>query len=158
MIKNNALVLFLSGIILISCGGNRIYEENVDFKNRIWQADSLGEFVFRVEDSTATYNLYFNIRNTTNYPFHNMYINYNLADSSGNVIAEELVNKNLFAEKTGEPLGDGIGGIFSHQFALLTGYEFPHRGPFQLQIQQYMRLDSLPGVVSLGVKVSKVEE
>jgi len=158
MIKYNALVLFLSGILLVSCGGNRIYEENIDFENRVWRADSVGEFVFRIEDSTAIYNLYFNIRNTPDYPFHNIYINYNLSDSNGNVIAEELVNNNLFAEKTGEPLGDGIGGIFSHQFPLLINYEFLHQGQFQLQLQQYMRLDSLPGVVSFGIKVSKVDE
>lgn len=157
MTKNLYIVAGLLMFVLAACGSDRIFEENIDFEKRYWHADSLAQFKFRVNDSTAEYNLYFNIRNTMEYPFHNIYIKYNLQDSAGNVLREELINKNLFAEKTGEPLGDGLGDIFSHQFALVTGYEFPQSGLYQVNLQQYMRLDSLQGVVSLGTKVSKSE-
>lgn len=159
MMKKLYMAAFLLSLTLLAaCSNDRIFEENIDFNNRIWQADSLAQFKFRINDSIAEYNLYFNIRNTIDYPFHNIYIQYNLQDSTGNILLEELVNKNLFAEKTGEPLGDGLGDIFSHQFPLVTGYEFPHAGLYQLNIQQYMRMDSLSGVVSLGARVTKASE
>lgn len=159
MIRALGIVTILTAMMIIfACGTDRVYEENIDFQNRVWPVDSVAAFSFRINDTTVDYNLYFNIRNTADYPFHNIYVQYNLQDSTGNVLREELVNKSLFAEKSGEPLGDGLGDIFSHQFPLVTGYKFPNSGLYRLKMQQYMRLDSLPGIVSLGAKVIKTEE
>lgn len=155
MIKNICIAAsMITLVMLAACSNERVFEENIDFNNRVWQADSLARFKFRINDSTQDYSIYLNIRNTADYPFHNIYLEYNLQDSSGNVLREELINRNLFDEKTGKPLGDGLGDIFSHQFPMVTGYEFPQAGLYQLNIQQYMRMDSLPGIVSLGAKVA----
>ncbi|MTI22034.1 gliding motility lipoprotein GldH [Fulvivirga sp. RKSG066] len=139
-----------------ACDDNRLYEKNVDFNERVWVADSAATFTFNIEDSDQPYNLYLNIRNTNTYPYHNLYVKYVFQDSaSSQVINEELVNKNLFNEKTGKPYGSGLGDIFSHQFILLENYEFEEAGIYQIQLKQFMRQDTLEGIVSAGIRVEK---
>ena len=67
------------------------------------------------------------------------------------------MNYNLFDPKTGEPFGNGLGDVFDHQFLLLENYKFERPGPYNFKLQQYMRMDSLPEVLSAGIRVEKVE-
>jgi len=148
-------IIFSFPIILFcfaSCNESRIYEDSEDYANRFWIADSIASFSFEIPDSKEKYNLYFNVRNTNNYPYHNLYIQYTLKDSV-KVLNEELVNKFLFNEKSGEPYGSGLGDLFSHQFMLLEDYKFDKSGNYTIEFQHYMREDSLKGIVSAGVRV-----
>ena len=154
----NKIVLLLLLTLSWGCNSDRIYEKNVDFPNRVWPSDSVASFEFRIPDANVPYDIFYNIRNTLSYPFQNIYITYYLEDSIGNVLKTELINRNLFLPKTGKPKGEGLGDIYSHQFLLIPDYKFEHQGLYKLRLQQYMRLDSLPEVVSLGLKIKKAEE
>ena len=66
---------------------------------------------------------------------------------------------NLFEQKTGRPLGSGIGDIYDHQLWLLSSYGFDEPGEYTIRLQQYMRLDSLEHILSIGLRVqSSVED
>ncbi|MEO0331329.1 MAG: gliding motility lipoprotein GldH, partial [Bacteroidota bacterium] len=53
----------------------------------------------------------------------------------------------------GKPYGSGLGDIFSHQILALPGYQFDTAGMYQIRLQQYMRRDTLPEILSVGVRV-----
>lgn len=144
----------LAIFILFGCDQSRLFEENTDFKNRIWLANDIKVIDFVVTDIDNTYNIYFNVRNTINYPHYNLYISYQLKDSLNRILAEDLQNFNLFDPKTGAPNGkSGLGDIFDHQFILLEGYSFEHLGKKILEFNQFMRYDSLPEIVSTGMRI-----
>jgi gliding motility-associated lipoprotein GldH len=143
---------------LISCDDSRVFEENLDIENKIWIADSAKRFQFSVKDTDKRYNLYFNLRNTVSYPYENIYVTYTLRDTLNNQLKKELINFNLFDPKTGKPFGSGLGDVFDHQLPILNNYKFDHSGPFVFQLQQYMRMDSLPEVISAGLRVERVKE
>ncbi|MDX1627774.1 MAG: gliding motility lipoprotein GldH [Fulvivirga sp.] len=145
--------IFFTLLAFFSCDNERLYEKNVDFDKRIWLEDSAVQLNFVIPQNDLGYDLYFNVRNTNTYPYHNLYIRYELADSTGKLLTEDLVNYFLFHEKTGEPYGAGLGDIFSHQFLLIDDYEFPYTGPYQMKIRQFMRQDSLKGIISAGLRV-----
>ena len=150
--------LVLAAIIftfLISCDDSRVYEENLDVENKIWIADSVKTFQFNIKDPNKKYNLYFNLRNTVSYPYENIYVTYMLRDTLDNQLSEELINFNLFDPKTGEPFGAGLGDVFDHQLPILDNYKFDHTGPYVFQLQQYMRMDSLPEIISAGLRVEQ---
>ncbi|MEM8967892.1 MAG: gliding motility lipoprotein GldH [Bacteroidota bacterium] len=146
------LVVIFS-LTLSSCDENRLYEENVNFDQKAWAADSLPVFRFQVDDSAQPYNIYWNVRNTVSYPFRNLYLTYYLEDTMGNVIQEDLYQMDLFEPRTGKPYGSGLGDIFSHQILALPGYQFDTAGMYQIRLQQYMRRDTLPEILSVGVRV-----
>jgi gliding motility-associated lipoprotein GldH len=151
----------LIGVILlalvISCDENRVFEDNINQPNAYWLADSIAHFEFLISDIGPSYNILFNVRNGVHFPHSNLYIKYFLLDSLGNPLENELRNFELFHAKSGYPLGDGAGDIFESQFLLLKNYSFPDTGRYQINLQQYMRYDSLPEIYSVGVRVERSE-
>lgn len=145
-------------MLISSCDQTRVYEKNLDFETRHWHQDTIPAFSFHIENPQETYNIFANVRNTLDYPFQNLYLYYQLSDSLGNEVLSELQNIMLFDPKTGKPLNGGIGDIYDHQVTLLEDYSFPKNGGYILELQQYMRRDSLPEIVSIGVRVEKAEE
>lgn len=139
--------------LLVSCGSDSVYEKNIDLDNRVWLADSAVSFSFKIVDAVPAYDIYYNIRNTTSYPYQNLYVSYNLENEDGQILLTDLDNINLFDAKTGKPYGNGLGDIFSHEYKAIAGYQFPDSGSFTLKLQQFMRRDSLPEILTVGVSI-----
>ncbi len=154
-------ITFLLGlctlVILSSCDPARVYEKNIDFENRIWRQDSISSFSFIINDTTLKYNLFYAIRNSVDYPYHNLYINYTLKDSMGNVLSTELNDASLFNPKTGKPKGEGLGDVFDHRILFLENFRFSQLGEHHIDVQQFMRTDSLSEIMSFGIRVEKKE-
>ena len=140
-----------------ACDSLRIYEKNVDFNQRIWLYDSIATFSFDIEDTTQQYNLYYNVRNSLDYPFYNLYLNYELKDSTEALLSSELNNIALFDAKSGDPKGDGLGDVFDHQVLFLQDYRFKSKGTYHVAVQQFMRRDSLPEIMAFGIRVERLE-
>ena len=140
-------------LYLTSCDQQRLYEKNYDFEQRVWLVDTVPAFQFEISDPDLTYNVFWNVRNTLNYPYHNLYLTYYLEDTLGRRISTDLHNMLLFDPKTGEPYGSGMGDIFIHQLMALPDYRFDTAGVYRIRLEQYMRTDSLKDILSVGVRV-----
>jgi gliding motility-associated lipoprotein GldH len=147
------------GVLFFRCGSSRVYEQNIDLKNARWYADSVLVYSFDIKDANIAYNLLYNIRNSLQYPYYNLYVTYYLEDAQGKQLSTELQNITLMDAKTGKPFGSGLGDIFSHQLEIpnLTRFKFPKAGRYTFKVKQYMRQDPLLGVVSFGLKVEQAE-
>ena len=150
---SNIILILLFYLLLTSCDRNRIFEKNQNIDDRLWHKDSTISFLFPVEDIYHHYDIYVNIRNTNQYPYQNLYINYVLEDTLGNKIISDLSDLLLFDSKTGRPLGNGMGDIFDHQFIILEKVKFKNPGYYRININQYMRLDILPEIMAVGIRV-----
>src|SRR5690242_13250108 len=147
----SALLVIL--LLLNGCDNSRVYEKNSDFANRQWLVNEKPSFEFTV-DKDQPYNLYCNLRNSVSYPYSRIFITYTLKDSLGTEIKKEMINKFLFDEKTGKPNGSsGLGDIYDQQFLLLQNYSFSKPGTYSVQFEQFMRTDSLQGVLAVGLRV-----
>lgn len=150
------IFLFVLACTLSACDDSRVYEKNIDFDNRQWLVADIPSFEFIVPDSTSAYNVFLNLRNEVSYPNANIYFTYYLADSTGTVLQSKLTSQFLFDKKTGEPFGrSGLGDVYDHQFLLLEKRKFPYAGKFNLKVEQFMRTDTLRGVLSVGVRVER---
>src|SRR3989337_3583634 len=151
--------LFVAGvfsIFLISCDQTRVYEQNVDFSQGYWLISEKPEFDFVIDRSIDKYTLYGNIRNSVSYPYARIFFNYYLLDSAGNELEKKLVTQYLFDAKTGKPFGSsGLGDIYDHQFELLKDYRFKYPGKYKLKFEQFMRTDTLQGILAVGLRVEK---
>jgi gliding motility-associated lipoprotein GldH len=146
-------------VLLLSCESNRIFEDNNTFKDRTWRADDVQVFQFEIKDAAKSYNLYYNVRNTLDYPFARFFVEYTLADSSGTELKKNLTSEYLFDQKTGKPYGEsGIGDVFDHQFRIVEKQVFPYAGKFKLTLKQFNRADTLRGIVSVGARVEYSQE
>jgi gliding motility-associated lipoprotein GldH len=149
------LLIILVAFILFNCRPASVYEENIDIMDRLWAADSVLTFGFNIDEPFVPYQLNLALRNNTAYPYYNLYIIYYLKDAADSLISTDLVNFHLFDPKTGRPYGSGVGGIFNHRFPLMDSIVFQSKGSYLLEIEQNMRMDLLPGVVSVGLEITR---
>ena len=152
-------MLVLPAILLTACDARRVYEYNQDFKNRSWNVTDTASFEFIIRDPGQKYNLYYNVRNSLDYPYARLFVQYSLQDSVGSELHKKLVSAFLFDQKSGKPQGSsGLGDVYDHQFPLLRDYEFKVPGKYMMKMEQFMRMDTLPGILAVGLRVEAAEE
>jgi len=151
--------LFLIGVFLlliISCDPARVYDKNEEFSNRNWPVDETPEFEFDIDNAGISYDLYANIRNEVSYANANLYFTYYLQDTLGNVLEKKLISEFLFDKKTGKPFGNSVlGDIYDHRIPILRKYTFKAPGRYVMRYEHFMRTDSLPGILGVGLRIEK---
>lgn len=152
------LVLFLFFLLLFGCDSNRVFENYQEFKDKAWNIQEPAEFEFTISDASKKYNVLYNVRNSLDYPFARLFIEYTLTDSTGAELSKKLLSNYLFDQKTGRPLGrSGLGDVYDHQFLLLQNQSFQNTGKYHIRLEQFNRLDTLTGILAIGVRVETAE-
>lgn len=146
-----SIYFFLTG-----CDQNRVME---DFKNfdGTWHKDSTARFDFVIDDISKTYNLKAEFSSRFTYPYNNLYFNYKLL-LEDSIIQEELREIILFDPKTGNPLGSGTGNLFDHEKMLQENFSFFTSGKYRIELDQFMRMDSLSDIERVGARVEFYSE
>lgn len=153
---NKGLLIITAMLLLQACDENRVYEKNHDFAERHWLMSDQPTFEFTIADRQLPYTLSCYLRNSVAYPYSRIFIMYTLEDSLGNTLKREMITGNLFKPKTGEPFGTtGLGDLYDHQFPLLKDYTFDHTGKYKVRFEQFMRTDTLEGVLAVGLRVER---
>jgi gliding motility-associated lipoprotein GldH len=148
--------VLLVTMLFSACDEGRVYEKNFDFKDRFWPVSQKPEFEFEITDNQANYNLYCNIRNSVSFPYSRLFINYSLEDSAGTPLQKQLKPAFLFDQQSGKPEGvSGLGDIYDQRIPLLSNYHFSSPGRYKIRFEQYMRTDSLQGILAVGLRVEK---
>ena len=155
--RRTVTICIVTVLLISGCDPNLVFESNTDVNDAIWLLNDVKKYDFQITDENLSYDLSLNLRNTLSYPFHNIYVKYTLKDSLNNVLESELKEYYLFDAKTGEPVGDGLGDLFDNRFSLIENYNFRNVGRYAVELQQFMRLDSLPMIVSVGLRVERSE-
>lgn len=155
--KKSILYFFLvsAAVFLCACDNNRVFETNKDFVNHRWYTDSICRFTFEIEDIGQPYNILYNVRNTLNYPFYNLYVKYALIAPDGKEISTDLQEMQLMDAKTGRPFGNGMGDIFDNQIFALKNFTFKKVGKYTFTAKQYMRKNPIDEIMSFGIRVEK---
>jgi gliding motility-associated lipoprotein GldH len=65
----------------------------------------------------------------------------------------------LFDQHTGKPQGSsGLGDIYDQRFPVISNYKFPSPGKYKVSFEQFMRKDTLEGVLAIGLRVERGNE
>jgi gliding motility-associated lipoprotein GldH len=146
----SVLLLFF----LFSCRNSHVYEKYIKIPDYIWNENQELKFKPTVKDTSVFYNVYFNIRNATVYPYSNTWVLIRKSDPSGNKIYEKSYEF-ILADQQGKWLGKGIGDIFDNRFLMEEKVKFSQPGLYQYSILQFMRSTNLAGVMDIGIEVEK---
>ncbi|NMM48835.1 gliding motility lipoprotein GldH [Marinigracilibium pacificum] len=164
MRKSFFIIIPVFLLFLCACDTNRVFEQYNDFDNSTWMRNDPVNFEFNITDAEASYNLYFNIRNTADYPFHNLYLGAEIKNNNGEILIENeaLLNKPeeimIFDRKSGIPIGESsIGDIYTLQAPFKKGFQFPDTGTYKVVITHFMREQELKGIQSTGFRVEKTK-
>jgi len=150
--------LLLASLCIAGCDSNRVYEDYKEFKTKSWMVNDPATFEFEITDTTKKYNLYYNVRNSLEYPFARIFVTYSLVDSTGIELSKQLTSNFLFDQKTGRPFGrSGLGDVYDNQFMLIENKIFKKAGSYQLRLEQFNRQDTLKGILAVGFRIETVQ-
>jgi gliding motility-associated lipoprotein GldH len=147
------LPFVLSVFLIFSCDPHRLYEKNIRIPDGIWIRNKPVRFEVVVEDTTAPHNLYINVRNTGMYPFSNLYIFVTTIAPSGHTIKDTV--QIILSDEKGKWLGDGLGDIWDNQRLYKERVRFAQKGRYIFEYEQAMRLEKLPFILDVGLRVEK---
>lgn len=142
---------------LFSCTSNAVYENYEDIPDNEWAFQNPVSFEFVVDDASTVYSVDYYVRNTLDYPFNNLYVNYSLENAKGDTLRSSRHESILFDQSTGKPFGKTAGDFYDHEFALFPEFTFPDTGTYTFTMKQYMRVDTLQHVYAVGLKVAKAQ-
>lgn len=146
------LVGFLS---LTGCNPDVLVDQYHSLPESGWHYKNIVKDTFQPE-TNYHYQLYANVRINGDYGYSNLYTRLTII-APDSATTKEVLNLRL-AENSGKWLGSGIGDIITFQIPILDKKSFKQKGTYTVKLEQFMRLENLPNVVSVGIKVQKLEE
>lgn len=151
-------VCFIWIIFLTGCLPSPHYQKAVVPPGQRWSVDYKPAFRFEVNDTAARYHMYFLIRHTDVYPFSNIWLKIYTRKPGDKVFDVSRIEIPL-AEPNGRWLGRGMGGIWEQRMPITRDnapMRFPRAGVYELRFEQCMRIDPLPEVMQVGLRVEQI--
>jgi gliding motility-associated lipoprotein GldH len=146
------LLSYFSGCTTID-----LYEKYVTIPHHSWQSSFKPTLSFRIEDTSAAYQVFFIIRHSEKYNYNNIYINLQTRQPGQDSTTSARFDLTLATQDKGW-LGSGMDDIYEHRIPLTPSNEefyFRKPGEYQFTIEQIMREDPLRQVYNVGLRIEK---
>lgn len=161
MATSNLKKSLITALVLLSLNGcmpSAYYQKEVALKQFEWNYKEKPSFQFTITDTSAYYNLYFLIRHTEAYPFSNIWLLVHTKEPGDSVSELSRIEIPL-AEQNGKWLGRGMGEIWEQRMPMTRNdapMVFKKPGTYQIVLEQNMRVNPLPEVLQVGLRVEKI--
>ena len=156
MKPNLKLFLFIVFITmgLISCQDTvTLVDTNIELDRRNWSYTEKVRIPVNIEATDISYNIFLNLRHTSNYKYSNIFLLIHLTGPDGKKTTERREFK--LALPDGEWLGSGSGNRYSYQLLFKENYKFPAKGKYIFELEQNMRDNPLDHVTDAGIRIEK---
>ncbi len=161
--RNNLWYLFIIFILgFSSCDSSQVFDEYKTVPDS-WHKDNVITFSISPPDTLKPYNLFVNIRNTSDFKYSNLYLIVEMNFPNGKVTKDTL--EYLMAKPNGEFLGTGFSGVKENKLWYKEAVVFSENGEYKVNIQHAMRengsikgIENLEGITDVGFRVEKVQD
>lgn len=140
-------------MFLTSCDSKRIYEQNSEIKENTWDAAQKVKFEVNITDTVSGNNVLINIRHAGFYPYSNLFMFINTTFPNGKTTRDTI--ECLLADDKGKWLGKGLGDLWDSRILFKRNVRFSQSGNYIFEFEQAMRVEQLPGVMDVGLRIEK---
>lgn len=157
------IFIFAALVFFSSCTTNGVYEKMAFFPKHEWSSSNKPSFDFEVNDSSASYRLYFFIRHTNAYRWNNIWLNISVKspDTTFLIKHEVTLADNVHERWYGTSVDDIIEQRIpfdrSNTGSRAAPVQFLKKGHYTFTLQHIMREDPLQHVMNAGIRVEKVQ-
>lgn len=152
-----AVVLLLAFVLLLnSCTNNLVHRENRHIPVSGWKPSDSLAFTFTIDDTLKPFNIYFNVRNTTDYSYQNLYFFITTLYPGGEFSRDTA--QCILAGIDGKWLGKGKGKTRDSKLLFRKNVRFSRAGQYTLFVNQAMREDLLKGVTDVALIIEQPAE
>jgi gliding motility-associated lipoprotein GldH len=149
----NAMLALLGLCWLNACTTIDVFEKQQRFGSQQWSSKEPTVFRFNISDTSSSYNIFFVLRHTDAYAYQNIWVKAKLQRKGDSSAIDQKVNIPL--ANTDKWNGTGMDDIFEMRHQLNSQPVALRAGEYVLQIDQLMRIDPLPEILSVGLRVEK---
>ncbi len=153
IIPSGVLFSLLTVLLTVACNDNVVYERNERIPGNVWSRFHIPVFEVDITDTLNPHNLLINLRNTGEYPRSNLFL-FISATSPGGAFTRDTLEL-VLAEPSGRWKGRGFGSVWQNRFFYRQNVRFPERGKYTFEVEQAMRIDDLPGIIDVGLRVER---
>jgi len=146
-------IVFLSLFSLAACNMSSTFEKNIKIPDYSWDLNNIIRLNADIEDTINAHNIYINVRNASGYQFSNLFLFLTTKTPRGET-ARDTVELTL-ADAHGKWLGNGLGDIWDNRILLKKNFRFPEAGTWHFELQQAMRINPLPQIMDVGMRIEK---
>lgn len=149
---------YIIGLLLLAAAGcdeNLVLDRQLAMPDQQWHWKEKGFFEVNIEDTTCWYSMYVNTRITNAYPYSNLWVLLKSVSPSGDT-STARIELNLF-EPDGRPTGLARGTVLEYRIPSIPRMDFSQTGTWRFSIEQNMRVNTLPGVLDIGIALEKGE-
>lgn len=148
------VLFFLAVAASISaCDNSRFFEENKKIRNAVWETENKLIFMVPVNDTLNGYDFFINLRQASTYPYSNIYFFVDTWFPNGRTARDTV--ECILADEKGNWLGKGLGDIKENRILFKRNVRFPLKGNYVFVFQQAMRVEKLPSVLDVGLRIEK---
>ncbi|MEO6730392.1 MAG: gliding motility lipoprotein GldH [Ferruginibacter sp.] len=153
--KPSFIILAAVSLWLAGCAKIEVFEKNSAIPGHKWHYSHQPSFGFTITDTASLYNLYIVLRHTDAYGYNNIWLNIG-SQSPGDTVRYQRFDLQLGTDATGWE-GIGMGDIWELRKSITKGpFKFNKTGEYKFSVAQIMRENPLPEIISVGVRVEKV--
>ena len=149
--KLTPIVVFVFILSFSACGPNYIFEKEQIIPKEEWAYDNLLDFDFEIQDSLKRYNLLLDITYQKNYPKQNLYLQIHSIFPDREAL-KQVLNIDLL-DKQGRYKGNCNDEFCTLEILLQSEAYFNTLGKHTIRIAQFMRINPLPGIKSMKLKI-----
>lgn len=128
-------------------------EHSISFGDQGWPSKQVIDIPLTSLDSNKTYQVWVHVRQSEAYPYYNFYFLPKIIDPKGKRFQRTLAEAIFYDPKTGKPRAASGSSIKTHRYLIFDRLRFKEAGTYRLSLTQYMREDTLKGIVSIGVSL-----
>jgi len=150
------LAILATVFLFTACDSNRVFEDNTDIPDYVWDVKNKVSFDVNIDDTVSLHNLYVNVRHASHYRSANIFIFIVIKFPNGKLAKDTL--ECVLADESGQWKGDGAGDIWDNQILWKSNVKFPITGKYTFEYEQAMRLEQLPFIMDVGLRVEKAEK
>ncbi len=136
-----------------ACNADLVFEKNQNIPGDAWSRHFIPVFELEVADTLNPHDLMINLRNTGQYPKSNLFLFISATSPTGAFTRDTL--ELVLAGPSGRWNGKGFGNVWQNRFFYRQNVRFPEKGKYVFRIEQAMRIDELPGILDVGLRVEK---
>jgi len=142
--------------ILAGCLPAPYYQKEVFIPQNEWTYSFKPSFTFDITDTTTGYQPFFVIRHTQAYPYCNLWLWVYIKTPGDSTEKKERMNV-VLADATGKWLGRGMGEIYEQRLPIKfdDSIRFNRAGTYKITFDQIMRINPIPEVLNVGLRMEK---
>ena len=155
------VTIALFGILLSGCSQDAVFSSSTSFSGG-WNVKDTVQVALPQLDSLQSYNLFFTVRNSNDYPFNNLFLIAAMQFPQGKVVTDTLEYR--MANPDGSWLGTGIGSVKESKLWYKEGVRFTEDGAYTLSIVHALRnngqvqgVQELNGIIEVGVRIEELQ-